>query len=85
MVDREIMTWTEEEIAAAFAAAVQQDDVRALSVMELCQALGRGEQWVRRRLRVLLQRGEWETVAVPRESMNGVTVTRMAYRPRGRV
>ena len=70
------------DIAAAFEAAAQRDDVAALSVVELCIALNRGEQWVRRRLRVLLERGEWEAVPVPRQAMNGMVVTRVAYRPR---
>ena len=78
------MIFSEEEIAAAFAAAmVTPVENVGLSVDELCVRLGRGEQWVRRRLRVLLERGEWEAVPVQRRSLNGVVVTRVAYRPAG--
>lgn len=78
------MTWTEDEIAAAFAAAVRREPDRdALTTRELAVAANRGEHWVRTRLRPLLAAGAWECVRVPKASMAGTMVLTLAYRPRG--
>lgn len=66
------------ELESAIAAAGNPEG--AYTTQELGEALGLGEEAVRRRLKALKRAGRLEVLTVRRENINGVMDHRPAYR-----
>jgi hypothetical protein len=62
------------------------ESAEGLTVMEIMDATGHGENWVRKRLRNLIRDGNAECVQVYRAAIDGRTMQAPAYRltPAGR-